>query len=60
MKILKRNSEYKKMPDKNFKDLVKIENLIDEGWRYITRKDWKDNVRDVNPPTRKERKNVKK
>jgi hypothetical protein len=42
MKILKRNNEFKKMPDKNVGDVLAINNLLRQGWNYCARKVYKD------------------
>lgn len=42
MKILRKNDEFKKMSDSNMIDMLKIDNLVDQGWKYCAKKDYKD------------------
>lgn len=42
MKILRKNDEFKKMSDSNMIDMLKIDNLVEQGWKYCTKKDYKD------------------
>ena len=42
MKILRKNDDFKKMPDSNINDIVAIMAMIDYGWRYCSRREYKD------------------
>lgn len=42
MKTLKKNEEYKRVPDSNMKDLNKIDKLVNEGWSFVPKKEWKN------------------
>lgn len=42
MKILRKNDEFKKMSDSNMIDMLKIDNLVEQGWTYCAKKDYKD------------------
>jgi hypothetical protein len=41
MKILRKNDDFKKMPDKSMKDLVQIKNLLQSGWNYCSKEEYK-------------------
>lgn len=41
MKILKLKEDFKKMPDKNWMDIQKINRMIDSGWKFATHKEYK-------------------
>lgn len=42
MKILRKNDEFKKMPDNSIDDVVAIKALIDYGWKFCSRREYKD------------------
>jgi len=42
MKILKLRNDFKKMPDKNWADYLKINSMLDLGWKHVSRKEYKD------------------
>lgn len=42
MKILRLNNNFKKVPDNNINDAVTIKSLIEQGWKYCSRKEYKD------------------
>lgn len=42
MKILRRNNDFKKMPDSSINDVVAIKALIDYGWKYCSKKEYKE------------------
>ncbi len=42
MKILRKNDEFKKMPDKSIGDVLRIKNLINNGWNYCSKRVYKD------------------
>jgi len=42
MKIVRKNDEFKKMPDRNWLDAKNLNKMIDNGWKYVSRKEWKD------------------
>jgi len=47
MKTLRKNDDFKKMPDKNWLDHKNIEKMIGSGWKYVSRKEWKEFRGDV-------------
>ena len=42
MKILKRLDEFRKMPDNKWVDIVEINKMLDFGWKYANKKEYKD------------------
>ena len=42
MKTLKKNDEYKRVPDSYKKDIEKIDKLLDSGWSFAPKKEWKE------------------
>jgi len=42
MKILRRNNDFKKMPDSTINDVVAIKMLVDYGWKHCSRKEYKE------------------
>lgn len=42
MKILKRNNEFKKMPEKTVEEVLVIRNLINQGWNYCSKELYKE------------------
>jgi len=42
MKILRRNNDFKKMPDSTINDVVAIKALVDYGWKHCSRKEYKE------------------
>jgi len=47
MKILRKKDEFKKMPDKTIEDVLSINKLINSGWNYCPKKEYKDFYRVV-------------
>jgi len=47
MKILRRNDEFRKMPERSVKDAKIIDNLIGQGWNYSPKKAWKDSIKEI-------------
>lgn len=45
MKILKKNNDFKKVPDKSVGDILLIQNLISQGWNYCPKQVYKEHVR---------------
>ena len=49
MKILKKGSEFKLVPDKTKKDYMDMRKLVTEGgWKHCDRDTWRRECRDVN------------
>jgi hypothetical protein len=42
MKTLKKNEEFKRVPDSTKKDIEFIDILLEDGWSYSPKKDWKE------------------
>ena len=42
MKILRKNNEFKKMQHKSIEDLLTINAMTRQGWKYCSRKEYKD------------------
>ena len=42
MKILRKNDEFKKMPDSCMDDILKIDVLIEQGWNYCAKSIYKE------------------
>lgn len=42
MKILRKNNNFKKVPDSNIVDVVAIKGFIEQGWKFCSRKEYKD------------------
>ena len=42
MKILRKNDDFKKMPDNNINEVVAIKAMIEYGWKYCSRREYKD------------------
>lgn len=42
MKILRRNDDFKKMPERNMDDVLVINNLIKQGWNYCSKSAYRD------------------
>ena len=42
MKILKLRGDFKKMPDKNWNDALKINKMVELGWSFANHKEYKD------------------
>jgi len=42
MKILRRNDEFKKAPDKSVQDILTINAFIRNGWKHCSKKEYKD------------------
>ena len=42
MKILRKKDTFKKVPDNNINDVVTIKSYIDQGWKYCSKKEYKD------------------
>jgi hypothetical protein len=42
MKILRKNDEFKKMPHKSIEDVLTINAMTRQGWKYCSRKEYKD------------------
>lgn len=42
MKILRKNDDFKKMPDKSIDDILKINSFLKDGWNYCPRQVYKD------------------
>jgi hypothetical protein len=62
MKILRKNDEFKKMPDKSLDDIFRINRLLKEGWNYCSRQVYKDfhKTEEVEPSKPKEKREKKK
>ncbi len=59
MKTLKKENDYKRVPDKSYKDLEALNELLKDGWVYTPKKDWKENVRGEFKPDKKRSKTEK-
>lgn len=44
MKILRRNDEFRKMPERDITDVLAIKNLINQGWNYCAKSIYKEQV----------------
>lgn len=42
MKILRKGDEFKKMPEKSVDEALVIRGLINQGWKYCSRQEYKD------------------
>ena len=42
MKTLKKDGTFKRVSDSNKVDLDKIRNLLNEGWNYCSKSDWRE------------------
>jgi hypothetical protein len=42
MKILRRNNDFKKMPDSTINEVVAIKALVDYGWKHCSKKEYKE------------------
>lgn len=42
MKTLKRNEEFRRMPDSSKKDREVIDSMVDSGWSFSAKKEWKE------------------
>lgn len=42
MKILRKGDDFVKVADSNMTDLIKINSMIENGWNYSPKKDYKD------------------
>lgn len=42
MKILRKKDTFKKVPDSNINDAVTIKSYIEQGWKYCSKKEYKD------------------
>jgi hypothetical protein len=49
MKILRKNDVFRKMPEKDVKDSLAIDSLINQGWNYSSKKAYKDSIKDIEP-----------
>jgi hypothetical protein len=45
MKILRKNNDFKKVPDKSVGDILLIQNLINQGWNYCPKQVYKEYVK---------------
>jgi hypothetical protein len=41
MKTLKKNEEIKRMKDSDFVERKKIDELLESGWKYVPKSEWK-------------------
>lgn len=44
MKILRKNDEFRKMPEKSLEDVLTIRNLLSQGWNYCAKEVYKEFV----------------
>ena len=42
MKILRKNDEFKKMPDSSVQEILVIKHLLSQGWNYCPKQVYKD------------------
>ena len=42
MKILRKNDDFKKMPERNMDDVTVISNLVKQGWNYCSKSIYRD------------------
>lgn len=59
MKILRKNDDFKKMPERNMDDVLVINNLVKQGWNYCCKKTYKEFNVGVVVETKKDEKKVK-
>jgi hypothetical protein len=59
MKILRKNDDFKKMPERNMDDVLVINNLLKLGWDYCSKKIYKEFNNGEVVETKKEVKKVK-
>jgi len=51
MKILRKDDNFKKMADKTMSDIKKINQMIEDGWNYSPKKDYKEFYKGVKTAT---------
>lgn len=56
MKILRKKDDFKKMPDKSVDDILVINKLIKDGWKYCSRKEYKDFYKNIEETNSKKKK----
>lgn len=44
MKILRKNNEFRKLPEKSLEDVLAIRNLLSQGWNYCAKEIYKEFV----------------
>ena len=42
MKILRRNDDFRKMPEKSLEDVLAVKSLINQGWNYCAKQVYKE------------------
>ena len=42
MKILRKGDDFKKMPEKSVQDVLVVKNLLNQGWKYCSRQEYRD------------------
>ena len=44
MKILRKNDDFRKLPEKSVEDVLTIRNLLSQGWNYCAKEVYKEFV----------------
>lgn len=68
MKILRKGDDFKKMPEKNIKDYLAVKSMLNAGWNYCSKAEYKKtfvteekpNSETTNKQTKASRKKSKK
>jgi hypothetical protein len=47
MKTLKKNGEFKRVKDSDISDRKIIDGMINQGWQFSSKKEWKENTRTI-------------
>lgn len=42
MKTLKKENEFKRLPDSTSNDRKRIDDMINDGWIFVPKKEWKE------------------
>ena len=42
MKILRKGDDFKKMAEKSVQDVLIVRNLLDQGWKYCSKQEYRD------------------
>lgn len=60
MKILRKGDEFKKMPEKSVDEALVIRGLINQGWKYCSRQEYKDFFKKENSEVKETKASKKK
>jgi hypothetical protein len=42
MKILRKGDDFRKMPEKSVQDVLIVKNLLNQGWKYCSKQEYRD------------------